>query len=112
MASVLKRRLERRGFDVIECHNFDSALSALQQPAVDLALCDIQLGEARNGLDLFNEIRINQGKKIPFVFLTGHGEGTEEVDRAVASGAEAVFSKPMDFQVIISKVTELLGVNN
>jgi PAS domain S-box-containing protein len=61
--------------------SYEEALQTLQQPAVNVALIDYQLG-VRSGLDLIGEL-VASPSKVPLILLTGQG------DRAVDSAALA-----------------------
>lgn len=111
LSDALARRFSRRGFKVTECSDPDTALDSLRNVAVDLVICDINLNDQMSGIDIFNTVR-GEGIKTPFIFFTGHGEGTEEIQKAQAGGAEAVFSKPTDFSVLLDKVCVILGLSS
>ena len=110
LSDALARRFARRGFGVEECQNTSSALNLLRTQKFDLVVCDINLEEQVSGLDLLATVR-SENLDMPFVFLTGHAEGTEEMNKALNAGAAGVFSKPTDFSVLLHRVCVLLGLS-
>ena len=110
LSDALARRFVRRGFGVEECLNSAAALELLRAKPFDLVVCDINLEEESSGLDLLAKIR-SESIGVPFVFLTGHAEGTDEMQKALLGGAAAVFSKPTDFSVLLQRVCVLLGLS-
>jgi PAS domain S-box-containing protein len=70
--------------------SYEEALHTLQQPAVNVALIDYQLG-IRTGLDLIGEL-VASPSKVPLILLTGQGD--REIDSAaLAAGATDYLDK-------------------
>lgn len=110
LSDALARRFARRGFGVEECLSSAAALNLLRTKPFDLVICDINLEEETTGLDLLSKVR-SEALNVPFIFLTGHAEGTDELNKALVAGAAAVFSKPTDFSVLLQRVCILLGLS-
>ena len=51
-----------------------------------------------------------EGLRVPFVFLTGHDEQTDENKAARDAGAADIFVKPTDFSVLYQRICVLLGL--
>jgi PAS domain S-box-containing protein len=70
--------------------SYEEALETLQQPAVNVALIDYQLG-IRSGLDLIGAL-VASPSKVPLILLTGQGD--RDVDSAaLAAGATDYLDK-------------------
>jgi CheY-like chemotaxis protein len=77
-------------YDVEWTPSYEEALRTLQQPAVNVALIDYQLG-IRSGLDLIGEL-VASPSKVPLILLTGQGD--REIDSAaLAAGATDYLDK-------------------
>ncbi len=100
------RRLEKAGFFVQQASNGEEAIGFITSQPFHAIVCDINM-PGKNGFDVFNEIRMERRLRIPFVFVTGHGVGSAEMQRALALGAEAVFSKPVSSKTLVEKLLEL-----
>lgn len=109
LSVALARRFTRRGFTVLECCEPAAALEILRQEKIDLCICDINLNDRVSGLDIFVQFK-TLGLTVPFVFFTGLGEDTDEIQQAKDLGADAVFVKPTDFGVLLERVCALLGL--
>ena len=109
LSDALARRFARRGFFVLETASPLVAIQHLRDKKADLVICDINLKVELSGLDVFHTMKA-ENLTVPFVFFTGHGEGTKEVQTALEAGADGVFSKPTDFPVLLQKVCVLLGL--
>ncbi len=84
-------------------------LGLLRQGGIDLCISDIDLTAGASGLDIFRQAR-GEGIAVPFVFLSGHDEGSESMQTALGLGASGVFTKPTDFAVLLEKVCVVLGL--
>lgn len=109
LSLALARRFERRGFRVTTTSTVEGAWPILQASGVDLVVSDIDLAGPETGVDLLTRCG-EASVRLPFVFLSGHDEGSALMRHALAVGAAAVFNKPTDFSVLLQKVCELLGL--
>jgi two-component sensor histidine kinase/ActR/RegA family two-component response regulator len=66
--------------------DYDTALVAMERDEHDVCLLDYRL-EGRNGLELMREA-MSRGVKIPFVFLTGHGNLELDLEAMKAGAAD------------------------
>lgn len=95
--SVFRRGLVRL-FEKEDCHVNDfgeaqSALRFIQKETPDFVVCDYKL-PGMNGLEFLRELR-DENVTSPFVLVTAHF--SEELQsEALASGALAAISKPLD----------------
>lgn len=83
------------------------ALDELRSQPFDLIVSDAGMPQL-SGFDLLLTLKKNSvWKHIPFAMLTGKKD-REDIQRAVRLGAQAYILKPLDPEVLIHKVTELL----
>ena len=100
---MLRRRLNRHGFEVILATNGRTALSETCASQPDLILMDIGLGE-ESGLDVIAKIRAkNCGKKIPIVALTAHAMVGDR-NECMAVGCNDFETKPVEFDRLLRKI--------
>ena len=82
----------------------NDAFEYVQTNDVSLILSDIQMQNG-TGIELLD--KINQLEKPPkIMFMTGYSEFSK--DELLKRGALEVFSKPIDLEVLINKVTIIL----
>ena len=107
--SILKRRLQPLGFDVLEADSGAGALAVIAAEAVDLVLLDINMPDM-DGVAVLKEIRTTKpASKLPVIMVTGSTQ-IADVMRARTSGANDYVIKPIDFQVALARVrTQLSG---
>lgn len=74
LREALRLYLEFHGYDVVSVGGFDAAIeSALDRPP-DVAVCDRQLGEERDGIDVARALQRRHGSRLVFVSATSINE--------------------------------------
>ena len=107
ICELLKRELDRRGFDVITADGIDSAFSILSSADVriDLVLCDIVLPR-RDGFSLLDSLN-SLMNPVPVILITG---APAKVDEARRQSVNAVLQKPLDMTVLEREVRRTLAL--
>lgn len=113
LLELFSKRLIKAGFVVSSANSGAEAIELIKTQTFDVVICDINMPGGVNGFDVFDFIRQkNDSEKPPFVFVTGHGEGTPEMDRALSLGVDGVFSKPISSRVLIQHLQKLCGLES
>ncbi|MEZ5288163.1 MAG: response regulator, partial [Vicinamibacterales bacterium] len=87
-AEMLRRRLERRGFEVHVTADGSDALAAITRVAPDLILMDLGL-PGMDGLEVTRRLKADPARRrIPVIALTAHALRTDEA-RALEAGCDA-----------------------
>ena len=110
MRMILRRSLERFGFEVAQAGNGKEALEQIQggSEAVSLFLVDWNMPEM-NGLEFVKNLRANpQFGSIPVMMVTTETEA-EQISTALDAGANEYVIKPFTDETIEEKL-RLLGV--
>ena len=99
--------LENKGHTVVAVRDGAEALGALKRGAFDLLISDITM-PIMDGLKLVSMVRKDVNHKdIPIIIITTEG-AQEDRQRALALGANAYITKPIQAPQIIKTVKELL----
>ncbi len=94
---------------VIEATDGVDALKKLSAEKIDLILADINM-PVMDGLKLVSLVRSNASyQNIPIIIITTEG-AKEDRERALAIGANAYLSKPIQTQELIRLVNNFLGL--
>jgi len=94
---------------VTEAEDGVDALRKLAGSSFDLIVTDINM-PIMDGLKLVKRIRSDQAHKdVPIIIITTEGS-TEDRQRAMALGANAYITKPIQAPQVIAKVKELLDL--
>jgi len=110
MAEAMAINLERRGFAVTVVGRAEDALALIEADPTrfDVVLTDHAM-EAMTGLEL-----LERGSEIAeataFVLYSGYSDEID-MNRALAAGADAFFSKPADPDEVARKISELAGLD-
>jgi two-component system chemotaxis response regulator CheY len=96
-----------RGLEVLEADDGVDALRKMAATKLDIILTDINM-PIMDGLKLVKRVRSDDAlKAIPIVIITTEG-AEEDRQRALALGANAYITKPIQAPQVIAKVKELL----
>jgi diguanylate cyclase (GGDEF)-like protein len=106
--SVLKRRFERRGFDVAEAESGLIAIDLIEQGPFDLVLLDVMM-PGIDGMETLKRIRSRKSAStLPVIMVTAKSESDNIVD-ALEQGANDYVTKPVDFAVALARVNTQLS---
>ena len=104
------RILARHGVETVEATQGVEALQRLEEQHFDLILMDCQMPvmDGPTATHRLREREASQGKTpVPILALTAHA-GTDEVDRCIEAGMNAVLSKPYTSQALLEHLLALL----
>ena len=101
--------LNADGFHVYSAVDGENALAILNSNPVDLVLLDVMM-PGMSGLEVLTEIRTGSNKKvrdIPVMMITAKSS-TDDIDQALALGANSYVIKPFRGTTIREKVRTIL----
>jgi diguanylate cyclase (GGDEF)-like protein len=100
---ILRRRFERRGFDVVEAETGLAALELIDKESFDLVLLDIMM-PGIDGIETLKRIRGQKSASVlPVIMVTGK-TASENMVEALQLGANDYVTKPVDFAVALARV--------
>jgi CheY-like chemotaxis protein len=103
---LLQTILEAEGYQVEVADSGPIALNKIEASPPDLVLLDVMMPEM-NGFEVIHHIRQNsQLPYIPILLITGYTESNPS--EGFNRGADGFIRKPIDFNVLLSRVQELL----
>ncbi len=106
---ILRRTLEKFGYQVFEARHGKEALTLLaQEPQIGLMLVDWNMPEM-NGLELVRAVRSDPERARMVLMMVTTETEIEQMVRALAAGANEYVMKPFTEEVITDKL-RLLGV--
>lgn len=110
MRKIIERSLRQAGLaitKVVEAINGAEALAAVEQNAVDLILCDINM-PVMDGLEFVKQLAsVEKAKGVPVVMITTEGsEG--HVVQALSAGASGYLRKPFTADQVKEHVLPVL----
>jgi diguanylate cyclase (GGDEF)-like protein len=100
---LLRRRFERRGFEVVEAESGLAALELIDKESFDLVLLDIMM-PGIDGIETLRRIREDKSASVlPVIMVTGK-TASENMVEALQLGANDYVTKPVDFAVALVRV--------
>jgi two-component system, cell cycle response regulator DivK len=105
---MLSRRLQRRGYEVIEAVDGRQGIEQARAGAPDLILMDMSL-PVLDGWEATRALKTNPGTAgIPIIALTAHAMATDR-EQALSAGCDDYDTKPVDLPRLLGKIETLLG---
>ena len=107
--SVLRRGLERAGYEVREAGEGGAALKLLASGPADLVVTDLVMPKME-GIEFILTLRKTQ-PRLPAIAISGGGrvDGNRYLEIASHLGATRVLAKPFAIEQLIALVQELIG---
>lgn len=102
--SVLKRGLERRGYEVVACADGRSALRSFSRSLPDLVILDLLLPDV-DGIDLCYQLQ--EHHETPIVMLTARDSVSDRVE-GLRAGADDYVVKPFAMEELVARIEAVL----
>jgi len=108
---MLKRMLEKAGYDVDIAVNGEEGLALFKKFPADLIITDIVMPE-KEGLETIRELK-KEYPNVKIIAISGGGriDSREYLESARLFGAEKIFKKPFRQKEMVAAVKELLSGN-
>jgi CheY-like chemotaxis protein len=105
---MLRRRLERRGFEVLVAVDGEEGVRLARTAAPDLVLMDMSL-PVLDGWEATGRLKSDpETASVPIIALTAHAM-SEDRERALQAGCDDYDSKPVELKRLLRKMKGLLG---
>jgi len=110
LREMLKTSLSRRGFTVLEAVNGKDAIIRFKPAITDMVVTDLIMPD-EDGLKVIMQFR-EKKPAIKIIAISGGGKAGpgSYLNLAKALGADAIFSKPFSLNDLISKIEDLLNI--
>ena len=105
---MLTRRLERRGYEVLNAVDGGQGVEIARSERPDLVLMDMSL-PVLDGWEATRQLRATpETQSIPVIALTAHAM-SDDRDKALAAGCDDYDTKPVELPRLLAKIEALLG---
>jgi DNA-binding response OmpR family regulator len=106
--ALVKFRLERSGYTVLQARDGEEALALARERRPDLAVLDIMMPKL-DGLELTRRLRAEEAtSRMPIILLTARAQDTD-VQQGFDAGADDYIRKPFSPQELRARVQAMLG---
>lgn len=110
LLELFAKRLVKAGFAVSTASTGQQATALLDAQDFLVVICDINMPGGVSGFEVLAHARSRPGARPKFIFVTGHGEGTPEMEKALAMGVDGVYSKPISSKTLVHHLRQLCGL--
>jgi DNA-binding response OmpR family regulator len=105
---IISAVLEKAGYEVRSAPNGLRLLSMLQSENPFVILMDVMLSWI-DGFELCKALKRNpEFKDVPVIFISGR-TAEADIEKGFESGGTDYFTKPVDFERLLSRVAEISG---
>jgi DNA-binding response OmpR family regulator len=106
---ILEQFFARAGCDVVQAGDPDSAMARLRSGAIDAVILDLRLGDERSGLEVLEQMRLDERfDQVPVVVLTGVTEVDEgEQDVINRHGAHLLY-KRFGYREVVQRLEQII----
>jgi len=106
---LLRRQLERAGYEVSEAGGGRAALAMIEEQAFDLVLLDVMMPDM-DGVQALKSIRRTRSvSELPVIMATALAE-TRDMVAALEVGANDYVTKPFDMAVVLARIQTQLAL--
>jgi diguanylate cyclase (GGDEF)-like protein len=106
--TVLQRRFQRQGFEVVEADSGLKALDLIDGQEFDLVLLDVMM-PGIDGIETLRRIRNRKSASmLPVIMVTAKSE-SENIVESLGFGANDYVTKPVDFAVALARANTQIG---
>ena len=104
---LIAYNLQKEGYNVIRSLDGGQGLFLIQKERPDLVLLDLML-PGMDGLEICQALKQGDATKdIPVIMITAYGDADTE-RKALAGGADALLTKPIDFDALRNRIDNRL----
>ncbi|HVR44189.1 MAG TPA: fused response regulator/phosphatase [Thermoanaerobaculia bacterium] len=108
-AAIIRRRLERAGYDVRHASSGEDGLPVIRDEPPDLVLVDYRM-PGMDGYEVCRRIKSDPAtQNVPVLMLTG-ADSAKNLVEGLDAGADDYVTKAADFEVVLARARALLRV--
>ena len=104
ICQIIATELHDHGAQTRVAHSVTGALQVLATCPVDLVISDVRMPGGASGIELLTTIH-SRWAEMPVVMISGYADMTD--DEVLQKGAQALVSKPFDFDELVQLCVDL-----
>jgi DNA-binding response OmpR family regulator len=106
---ILEQFFARAGCDVLQAGDPDTAMMRLKSTPVDAVILDLRLAEDRSGLEVLEQMRLDeQFDLVPVVVLTGVDEVEPEEAEVIDRHGAHLLYKRFGYREVVQRLEKIL----
>ena len=106
---ILEQFFARAGCDVLQAADPDSAMKRLNTEMVDAVILDLRLGDDRSGLEVLEQMRIDERlADLPVVVLTGVPQVEPEEEEIIRRYGAHLLYKRFGYREVVHRLEQII----
>jgi two-component system, chemotaxis family, sensor kinase CheA len=106
---ILEQFFARAGCDVVQAGDPDSAMARLRSGAIDAVILDLRLGDERSGLEVLEQMRLDERfDQVPVVVLTGVTEVDESEQDVINRHGAHLLYKRFGYRDVVQRLEKII----
>ena len=106
---ILEQFFARAGCDVVQAADPDTALLRLKSDCIDAVILDLRLADDRSGLEVLEQMRLNERfDAIPVVVLTGVTEVEEAEAELIERHRAHLLYKKFGYREVVQRLEKII----
>ena len=107
---ILEQFFARAGCDVLQASDPESALARLKSNSIDAVILDLRLGDERSGLEVLEQMRLDQRfDSIPVVVLTGVNHIEEAEEQIIQRHGAHLLYKRFGYREVVQRLERIVS---
>jgi DNA-binding response OmpR family regulator len=108
---ILEQFFARAGCDVLQASDPDAAMMRLKSTTVDAVILDLRLSEDRSGLEVLEQMRLDERyDEVPVVVLTGVSEVDEAEEETIQRHRAHLLYKRFGYREVVQRLEKIITV--
>lgn len=106
---ILEQFFARAGCDVVQAGDPDAAMARLKSGAIDAVILDLRLGDERSGLEVLEQMRLDERfDEVPVVVLTGVTEVDESEQEVISRHGAHLLYKRFGYREVVQRLEQII----
>lgn len=106
---ILEQFFARAGCDVVQAPDPDTALIRLKSESIDAVILDLRLADDRSGLEVLEQMRLNERfDSVPVVVLTGVTEVEESEAELIRRHRAHLLYKRFGYREVVQRLEKII----
>jgi CheY-like chemotaxis protein len=108
---ILEQFFARAGCDVLHAGDPEAALMRLKSSAIDAVILDLRLSEERSGLEVLEQMRLDERfDDVPVVVLTGVNEVEPAENEIIQRHGAHLLYKRFGYREVVQRLEKIITV--
>ena len=108
---ILEQFFARAGCEVLQAADPDTAFKRLKATCVDAVILDLRLGDGRSGLEVLEELRLEERfSDLPVVILTGVSQVDPAEEEIIQRHRAHLLYKRFGYREVVQRLEQIIRI--